>query len=281
MRFLSRTVLLVGAGVILVGLIGGGTIWSYIKTAGNEVGESIDNAMPVDFELKRARTLLRDLKPEIKANMMTLAKAEAAVAEMNEKIGDAEGKLDKSQTDMLRLTSDLESANGTFMYASRSYTRDEVKSDLENRFKRHTLSESTLDSWIKQREAREKSLSAARRKFNATLTAKRELETAVELLAAKWAEIQATKTESNYQIDDGQLGRVKKLVQRLESRIKVEESLVSIESANLGEIPLEETVVSENIAADVRAHFEAKNLAKDDPAEGTTETKMITVSDSQ
>lgn len=262
---IKKTIVISAAVLLLVGLIGGTTIWSYVSTAGTEIGEKFDNMIPVEFELKRARQLLADLTPEIKQNMHTLARAEMKVKEMDEKIGNADERLAKSESHILRLTSDLESANTQFMYASKSYTREQVKTDLASRFQRHTVSEATLASWQTQRDARNSSLSAARRRFKATLDAKRELETQVELLEAKWAEVQAQKTESKYQIDDTQLGAVKELVNRLDSRIKVEESLIAVEGDSMGEIQLDndETVTDTDIVTDVRAHFNrAKSTAQ-------------------
>ena len=274
---IKKTIVIGVAVVLLVGLIGGTTIWSYISTAGTEISDKFDDMMPVEFELKRARQLLADLTPEIKSNMHTIARAEMKVKEMDEKIGSAEERLAKSESHILRLTSDLESANSQFIYASKTYSRDQVKTDLASRFQRHTVSEATLASWKTQRNARNTALTAARNRFKATLDAKRELETQVELLEAKWAEVQAQKAESKYQIDDTQLGAVKELVNRLDSRIKVEQNLIAVEGDAMGEIPLDddESVTESDIVTDVRAHFNKTSDSDSSTADVDPSTEFL------
>lgn len=265
---MKKTIFVSVVGFALVCLIGYGTIASIIGTAGNDIRDGIGNMMPIEFELKRAKQLLKDLTPEIRDNMVTLARAEIKVREMDEKIGNAQERLAKSESHILRLTTDLESLDVKFIYASRSYTRDQVKTDLASRFQRHTVSEVTLTSWQKQRDARNASLAAARRKFAATIDARRSLEVEVELLEAKWMAIKADVAGSQYAIDDSRLGKVKELVRSLNNRIKVEENLIAVEGDAMGEIPLDdsEAVLESDIVADVRSHFNSS---------GSTSTAQI------
>ena len=254
---MKKTIFLSVVGLVFLVLGVGTTVWSYISVAGNEISQEFGNMMPIEFEIKRAKQLLNDLTPEIRNNMGTLARAELKVKEMDEKIGNAEERLAKSESHILRLTTDLEGIDAHFIYASRSYTRDQVKTDLASRFQRHTVSEVTLTSWKKQRDARNAALAAARRKFAATIETRRSLETEVELLEAKWAEVQASQAENKYAIDESRLGKVKELVHNLNNRIKIEENMIAVEGDAMGEIPLDdsEAVLESDIVADVRSHF--------------------------
>ena len=137
---------------------------------------------------------------------------------------------------------------------------DEVRTDLANRFERYKTGEATLASLKEIRNARQKSLVAARQKLEGMLASKRQLQVEVENLEARLQMIAAAKATSNYQFDDSQLGRVKELVANLRSRLEVAEKLVNAEVYYHDEIPLDKAT-PENIVEQVTEHFAAKTPA--------------------
>jgi len=113
-------------------------------------------------------------------------------------------------------------------------------------FERYKTSEATLESLKEIRNARQKSLVAARQKLEGMLASRRQLQVEVENLEARLQMIAAAKATSNYQFDDSRLGRVKELVSNLRSRLEVAEKLVNAEVYYHDEIPLDK-VAPENI----------------------------------
>jgi hypothetical protein len=226
------------AGLLSVFCFGRST-WSYVKTSAGDVTSAVAGAVPVDFEIRRARTMLADLAPEVRENMLLIAREEAALSRLGEQIADHEGTLEKEKTDILRLTHDLESGKTVFRYANREFTIENVRTDLSRRFSRHRTSAETLEKLKAQEVARRHGLQAARDKMNGLLAARRQLEVEVEQLDARRMMVDAAQTTSRLALDDGALSRTKQLVAELSARLDVEERLVANDVAPVDEIPLD------------------------------------------
>jgi hypothetical protein len=176
------------------------------------------------------------------------------VQRIDEQIGEGQKRLDKDKEQLLRLKSDAASGKTVFQYAGRDYTLDEIKTDLTNRFERYKTNEATLASLKEIRNARQKSLVAARQKLEGMLASRHQLQVEVENLEARLQVIAAAKATSNYQFDDSRLGNVKELVSNLRTRLEVAEKLVNAEVNYHDEIPLDKAS-PDNIIEQVSEHF--------------------------
>ena len=199
--------------------------------------------------------MIKDLVPEVRKNMHVIAKEEVEVQRLDEQIAQTQDAAGQGEG----ATAAAEDRSGqraraTFTYAGRSYTADEVQTDLANRFERYKTGEATLASLKEIRTARQKSLDAARQKLEGMLASKRQLQVEVENLEARLQMVAAAKTTSNYQFDDSRLGRVKELVANLRTRLEVAEKLVNAETTFHDEIPLDKPT-PENIVEQVTEHF--------------------------
>jgi len=160
----------------------------------------IDSAdsVPLDFEIRRARTMLNDLIPEVRKNMVAIAQEEAALAQLATEIERQEKVREKETADILRLKNDL-AAGGTksLEYAGKKYTPEAVKTDLARRFERRKTSDETLENLHKMHAARERSLQAAHDKMNGMLAAKKHMELEIEQLAGRPKMAEAGQTTSS------------------------------------------------------------------------------------
>ena len=253
-----RKMLVIGGGAALVGLVlVGNSAWSYLRTSAGYVTDAVQEAVPIEFQIDRARGMVQDLVPEVRKNMHVIAKEEVEVQRLDEQIAESQSRLGKEKDQLLRLKADIASGKSAFQYGGRSYTVEEVQVDLANRFERYKTGEATQTSLTDIRNARQKSLVAARQKLEGMLASKRQLQVEVENLEARLQMIAAAKATSNYQFDDSRLGRVKELVSNLRTRLEVAEKLVNAEVYYHDEIPLEKTA-PENIVEQVTQHFAAK-----------------------
>ena len=73
-----RRVALASAAAIGLYTFGGGAA-SYLTTASRLVSDSVSDRIPVEFELQRARTMIGEMIPDIKENMIVIAQEEGAV----------------------------------------------------------------------------------------------------------------------------------------------------------------------------------------------------------
>lgn len=227
------------AGFLAVGVFGYNA-WSYVRTSVSGVTAAVSSAVPLEFEIRRARTMLGDLIPEIHKNMVAIAQEEAALERVSAEIAKQEQAREKDAGDLVRLKDDLATGKSTFQYAGKSYSAENVKADLARRFERRKTADETLENLRKMHTARERSLTAARDKMTGMLAAKRQLEVEIEQLDSRYKMVEAAKTTSNLCLDDGRLSRTKQLIDDLKSRIDVSEKLVAVESKPLDEIPLDD-----------------------------------------
>jgi chromosome segregation ATPase len=257
-----KKIIITTAAILLAGVIlfGRNTL-GYIRTAWGYVHDSVQNSVPVGFEIDHARQMIQDLAPEVRKNMHVIAKEEVEEQRLEEQIANSESKLSKDKEQILRLKTDLAAAKDTYSYGGRNYTAAEVRTDLANRFERFKTTAATLASLKQVRDARVRSLAAAQQKLEGMLAQKRQLQVEVENLEARNQMVAAAQTTSNYQFDDSHLGRVKELVQNVKTRLEVSEKLVNAESDFQGEIPLDKAS-PQNIVDQVGGYFEKKPDAK-------------------
>jgi len=257
-----------GSGILLMGLLFfGHDAVSYVRTSAGYVTDSVRNTVPIEFQIERARRMIKDLVPEVRKNMHVIAKEEVEVERLERQIAQAQARTEKEKAELVRLKDDLSTGKEMFQYAGREYTAQQVKVDLANRFERYKTNEATLGSLQEIHTARERSLEAARQKLEGMLAAKRQLQVDVENLEARLQMVAAAQTTSDYQFDDSRLGRVKELVGDLRTRLDVAEKLVNAECYFHDEIPLDEAA-PEGIVEKITEYFgenqpEAKSLAKD------------------
>jgi len=253
-----KKVILVAMGAFLVAVIlFGRNAVGYLRTSVGWVRESAQNAVPVEFQIDHARNMVKDLAPEVRQNMHLIAKEEVELKRLEEQIAAAETRLAKEKEQVLRLKEDLAGGPGPFHYGTRTYTADEVKTDLANRFERYKTGEATLASLKGIYQARQRSLAAARQRLDGMLAARRQLQVDVENLEARHQMVAAAQAGSSFQFDESQLGRVKELVSNLRTRLDVAERLANAETEFQGEIPLDKSS-PKNILDQIGQYFGQK-----------------------
>src|SRR3989304_5037744 len=109
---------------------------SYVSTTYHKLTNSVQESVPVEFQIDRARQMVRDLEPEIRNSMHVIAKEEVPLEQLDQQIDINQEKADKDKGDILRLQADLGRGKDVYRYASRTYTGDEVKQDLSRRLNR-------------------------------------------------------------------------------------------------------------------------------------------------
>jgi chromosome segregation ATPase len=247
-----------GIAILLATLLFGRDAWSYVSTSAGWVKDSVKSSVPMEFEIERARTMTKNLVPDIQRNMHVIAKEEVEVERLAKQIAQQEEKLTADRSNILRLKSDLASNRERFEYGARVYTVSQVKQDLGNRFERYKTADATLASLREIHEARQKSLEAARQKLEGMLASKRTLEVDVENLEAKLKMVEAAQTTSEFNFDDSRLSRCKELISDLRTRLDVAAKMVNAKDSFQSEIPLNETVPTD-IVEEVTEYFQGSS----------------------
>jgi peptidoglycan hydrolase CwlO-like protein len=252
---IKKTLVAAGALALLSVLFFGRDAASYLYTSFGWIKDSVKSQVPVEFEIERARRMVKNLVHDIPRNMHVIAQEEVEIERLDKEIAKTESTMAREKTEIMKLKGDLATAQPVYHYGNRSYPIQQVKIDLANRFERYKTHDATLASLRDMLAVRRTSLDAARQKLDKMLVAKRDLEVQVENLDAKYKVIQVAQTTSEFNIDDSQLGRVKDLIAEVRTRLNVAERLVNSQTDINGEIPLSEPA-SDNIVDQVTEYFE-------------------------
>ncbi len=275
---IKRAILVVtGLGLTTLVLFGRDAA-SYVSTSYHRLTSSVQDRVPVEFQIDRAKQMVRDLDPEIRNSMHVIAKEEVALEQLNQQIAGNQGKADADKKDILRLQSDLGQNKGVYQYANHTYTCDEVKQDLARRFSRYKVCDDTLASMKQMRDARQKNLDAAQQKLAAMVNARRKLEVDVQNLEAKRKLVEVAQASSDYIFDDSQLARAKELITDIRTRLDVAAKLANADVNVQAEIPLNDATPAD-ITDQVTEYFKLgskEGVASHEAPE--KETEAITVS---
>lgn len=249
-KILIGSALVAGTGA----LIGGTSAMSYVRTGYHSVRDHIKDQIPIDLEIKRVRDMIQNLKPEIAENLRIIAREEVEVAKLQKEVQAKGASLVKSKEAILRLKDDLQSGVKFVSYGGRSYDMDQVKKDLNDRFKHFQTQEATFDKLEKVLEAREKNLEAARRKLDAMLAAKRQHEVAVENLQARWTMHQVVDSGSQYSLHDSSLKDVRETLDDISTRLDVAEKMMNLDETTTG-IPVLEESAPDDLVDQITQYF--------------------------
>ncbi|HEX5471906.1 MAG TPA: hypothetical protein VFW73_08465 [Lacipirellulaceae bacterium] len=249
----KAVLMMLGLGLTTAALFGRNAT-SYVSTTYHRLTDSVEEAVPIDFQIDRAKQMVRDLDPEIRRSMHVIAKEEVALEQLNDQLKTNQGQANSNKQAILRLQSDLGLNKVEYHYAGQTFSCTEVKRDLTNRFNRFKVAEDTLTSMKQMRDAREKNLDAARQKLSAMINARRKLEVDVENLEAKRKLVEVAQASSDYVFDDSQLARCKDLINDIRSRLDVAAKLANADVNVHSEIPVNEAAPSD-IADQVAQYF--------------------------
>jgi hypothetical protein len=242
---IKKAVLVVGGLGLATLVLFGRDAASYVSTTYHKLTSSVQESVPVEFQIDRAKQMVRDLEPEIRHSMYVIAKEEAALEQLNQQVDANEQKSEKDKQDILRLQADLGQHRDVYHYANRSYTCKEVEKDLNRRFSRFKVADDTLASMRQMRDAREKNLDAAQQKLVAMINARRKLDVDIQNLEAKRKLVEVAQASSEFVFDDSQLARCKELISDIRTRLDVAAKLANADVNLDVEIPLDEATPSD------------------------------------
>ncbi|GAA5509286.1 hypothetical protein [Novipirellula caenicola] len=251
---LKKMILAGGAVALLSTMTMGVPLFSYARCGVDWLRSSTTDAMPLEWELKRARQMIADLKPEIEHNAKRIALEKVEVARLESQMTETDERLAKTQADIERLSEDLRKDSHLYTYGGRTYTSAQVKNDLSNRFSRFKTRKETAEKLEKMLSARKSSLQAAHERMDAMLSAKRQLEVEVENLQARLASLRVAETSSELALDDSHLSKTRQLLDEIHARIDVAEETMKVDVEYFGEIDLDEPS-EENLLDEITSYF--------------------------
>jgi hypothetical protein len=249
-----------GAVALLLGLLFGRESLSYVGTFVGMCRDNAKEAIPVDFQIERAKQEVKNLDPDIARNMHLIAKEEVELANLEKDIAARDALLAKARTEIERLANDLKRGDSTYVYCGINYNAKQVESDLARRFESFKQQEKHLNVLKERVGIRKQGLAAAQEKLAAMQSAKEDLMTNIETQKSRLEMVRVAQATSDLKFDDSRLSRTKSLIQDISTRIDVQEKMVGNAKSTAGQIRLEEsTAATGNIAEQVTEYLHGKS----------------------
>ena len=236
-------------GLVVLGAAGGfllgGDMLSYVSSTGNAIQDGFKDAIPVEFELRRATDLLDDILPEMYSNKEKIVREEIEIIALQEDIDDSEVSLIAEKTRIDKLRNTLSSEFASYQFGRHKYTRTELVDDLNRRFEQYKTAKWSLDFKKDLVTKKQKSLSAARKRLDAIRSQKKDLEFQIEGLESRYRLIQASAIGSGIELDDSKLAQTEKLLGEIKKRLDFNERMLANGGDFVQPLDLDEPVVSE------------------------------------
>jgi peptidoglycan hydrolase CwlO-like protein len=246
----------VGGGLVLA-LLFGRKLVPYATTAFEKVRATVNEQVPISFELDSARKQLGLINKDVRNMMYEIAKEEVAVEQLESRLASQRSDIERQQANILRLRDHLESGEAQFVVHGRSYGNDRVRDDLRTRFENFKTSEATAEKTQQVLDARRNGLESAKQRLEQMIAQRHELEIQIENLDARHRMIEVAKTSSQMKLDDSNLARTREMIDDIKARLDVDEKLLDISPQYTGEIPMDAapTIEETDLLEQIDAHF--------------------------
>ncbi|MCG6157822.1 hypothetical protein [Rubinisphaera margarita] len=248
-------------GLLLMGastFVFGNAAWTYMKTAGSEIRQSVKSQVPIEFEVRRAQQLVEDLVPEIRQAMHVIAEQQVEVETLHRAVNSRQDQLTKQKDAILALRENLDTGDTQYVIAGRSYSQQQVEKDLATRFRRFKMAEETLTREQEILTARQSSLASNEEHLATLISTKKDLEAQLAQLDARMRSVKAAESISESTLlDDSRLQKAKGLIAELNKQLDIKERLLETETDSAGLIPVESDLEPEvDITTEIDTYFE-------------------------
>ena len=243
------------AGLCLVGgLFFGRDAASYVYSSAKSLQSAVKEAVPVEFELQRARDLLDDIIPEVQANVRLIAQEEVEIASLKADLEQGERSVNAERIRVTKLRDTLGTGKVTYTLGGSDYTAQQVKEELARSFDRYKEAEVVQAGKQRLLETRQKSLQAAMQMLERTKAQKVGLEDQIQALDSQYRLVQAAAVGSKVQIDSSKLAQTEKLIRQIKTRLDVAERVLAHEARFVQPIAVD-TIDEKDLLTQVDEHL--------------------------
>lgn len=254
-KWIKRGIIGLVLFMVVGGLLFGSDLSSYVRSGAKMTQDKVKDAVPIEFELRRAQDLLEEILPEIHANIELIAKEEVEIAALKREIQESETAIDQQKQRVEKLRNALANQQETYTFGNRKFTRQEVADELTAQFENYKEAELVFASKKKLFDTREKSLRAAAQLLEKTKSQKRILASRIESLEGQYRLLKASAVGTGIQVDNSKLAQTEKLLGQIKKRLDVAERVLAHESKFVQTIPIDQ-VSADQIVSQVDEYFQ-------------------------
>lgn len=251
--------------VVVVGVAGfvllGSNFRSYIHTSTRAAQQAVRDAVPMEFELRRASDMIEAILPDLQSQVRMIAQEEVEISALEADIEESAKRINKEQRTLASLRNKMRVQQVSYSVNGRDIEREQLTEQLHQRFERFKQGELALASKQKLLEKRQDGLNAALAMLDKMRHRKAELEQKVEALAAQHRLVQASAIESGTLIDGSSLSNADQLLENIETRLEVAQRVLAHEQDLFTESVDDELVDEEQLLAELDEYFDHDNLS--------------------
>ncbi|EMI44321.1 hypothetical protein [Rhodopirellula sp. SWK7] len=250
----ATAVLIVGGFLLL-----GANFTSYIRTSTRAVQESVQDAVPLEFELRRARDLIDAILPDLQTQVRVIAEEEVAIKALENDILASTQKLHEEKATLASFRNRMRVQQVSYPIGGRMVSREQLAEQLRARLERFQQGELAITTKSDLLQKRRDGLNAALTMLDQMRNRKLQLEQKVEMLVAQDRLLKASQVDAGIAIDGSGLSKADQLLDQIETRLAVAQRVLDHEQDEFA-IPLEPSVLTEDaVLTAYDEHFGKEN----------------------
>jgi hypothetical protein len=243
---------------------------SYARTAFQKARSAAKQQMGLEFQLDTIRNEAAQLIPDIRNQLVDIAREEVAVKNLRNDVVTMRVSLDKQKENVRVMRDDLKSGVERIVYNGHSYSPTVVREKLSRELASGQRCAAELLAREKLLEARERNLDLEKEKLNSMKSQKSELEIQIAQLETEIKTFQLSQTKSTFQIDDSRLARIKDGIRDIRNQLDVAKKTQELVNNFEGDFTVEKAPTQAELTKQVDEFLNGGD------ATSTSETKVVT-----
>ncbi len=256
---LFKSSVLLGLGIFLVAvLLFGPAAGNFFSSSLRHVRTEVNDRIPIEFELERAKNMLEEIIPEMTANIQLISQEEVEIAALKGEIDNNIKPLAMERSQIENMSQQMCVQKAAYSVGGHQFTRQELTEDLSNRFERYKECEMLQQSRVKMLETRQRALENAIKTLASTRQNKQLLENKIASLESQYRLIQASSVGSGYSIDNSSISKSEKLISQIKKRLDVAERVLANKGKFLDEkqpVMANSSVNSDELVSQIQDYF--------------------------
>ena len=226
------------------------TAWTHVTTISDSIANKVNDAVPAEHQIKRARTMVGKLDETIETCKKKEIQTRVEADELQRKIEEYRGQLEKQETDLKTMRADLDTDQEVFTYSGKTYSRRQVELDLERKLSRLQNTTTIVNNLENLHQAKVEVADALLAKSDQIAFEQNQLRIEIDNLVARQELLDVMRMSGDFDLEETELAEVNKIVSNLDTRLQVAEQLAM---STVGEIKLEQP--TEDLLAKIDAQI--------------------------
>ncbi len=248
------------SGAVLGGtgyLLFGSSFGSYLGTMAESVQEGVEQSIPVDFEIKRAESLIRAIEPQIENCKRDVARAEVELEELRQSVTDLQ-KVVETEERRLRTGHAMLRGDGTATarLASVGGAERRVELELQRTLDSFRNNQSILRTKRALIDRQTEAVAAAKLRLNTVRAERETLADQVVTLKMQQHTIEAMAASSRkFDFDDSALSQAREALAKVQKRLDVAQRMLENDIVWHEGEPLAEAAPARDVIREIEEHL--------------------------